>query len=367
MNIETFLHSLHKKAAGQKTWLEQLKEESLPLVMWGCGDVGGTVLEYLTDNDIAVSCIWVDGANCKDKYKDLVIYDLPHIVQKYAKFNVILGHSCYEKGRELCAKYSNIQNVFYAFGIYGGAVCVSYTQIEKEASRFVKLCNHLADEASVKNLIAYLNTAMTGNAEYVLDIFKTGMNCYQNDVYVVGSDDVFLDIGAYNGDSIRLFFQATGGKYRKIISLEPDEENYLALSKYVAQNRLKNVVTSMLGAWNKNEDLCFSTGKEQSSGIYTEKQKDTAHIVTCYADRIDHIFDEEITLIKINLSNGVKEGIEGCEGIIKKYRPKLAVVVGYDIYTVLWLFEYLFTLNRNYKFYLRFNEGMPSTFTMYIN
>lgn len=148
--------------------------------------------------------------------------------------------------------------------------------------------------------------------------------------------------------------------------MEPDEENYLALSKYVAQNRLKNVVTSMLGAWNKKEDLCFSTGKEQASGIYSEKEKDTVQIVTCYADRIDHIFDEEITLIKINLSNGTKEGIEGCEDIIKKYQPKLAVVVGYDICTILWLFEYLFSLNENYKFYLRFNRGMPSTLTMYI-
>ncbi|MCM1235834.1 MAG: hypothetical protein NC489_37560, partial [Ruminococcus flavefaciens] len=165
---------------------------------------------------------------------------------------------------------------------------------------------------------------------------------------------------------IRLFLQATGGKYKKIISLEPDEENYLALSKYVAQNRLKNVVTSLLGAWNKKEDLYFSTGKEQSSAVYKEKDKDTAQVITCYADRLDNIFDEEITLIKINLSNGAKEGIEGCEGIIKKYKPKLAVVVGYDIYTVLWLFEYISSLNGNYKFYLRFNQSMPSTLTMYI-
>lgn len=364
MNVETFLSSMHKEVAGQKTWLEQLKEESLPLVMWGCGDVGGTVLEYLTGNDIIVSCIWVDGADGQNKYKDLVIYDLPDIVQQYKIFNVILGHSHYEKGRELCAKCSNIQSVFYAHGIYGGSECVLYTQIEKESARFVKLCNHLADEASVKNLIVYLNTAMTGNVEYVLGIFKKSMNCYRNDVYTVGPNDVFLDIGAYDGDSIRLFLQATGGEYKKIISLEPDEENYLALCKYVAQNRLKNVVTSMLGAWNKKEDLCFSSGKEQSSGICTEK--DATQIVTCYAERMDQIFDEEITLIKINLSSGVIEGIEGCEGIIKKYRPKLAVVVGYDIYTVLWLFEYLSSLNVNYKFYLRFNRGMPSTLTMYV-
>ncbi|MCM1236754.1 MAG: hypothetical protein NC489_42300, partial [Ruminococcus flavefaciens] len=183
MDTETFLSSLHKETVDQKTWLERLKEESLPLVLWGCGDVGCTVLDYLADNGIAVSCIWVDGAAGQKIYKDLAVYDLPDIVKKYAKFNVILGHSHYEKGKELYAKCSNIQNVFYAFGIYGGSVCVPYTQIEKEATRFVELCNHLADEASVKNLIAYLNTTMTGNVEYALDIFQNSMNCYQNDVY----------------------------------------------------------------------------------------------------------------------------------------------------------------------------------------
>ena len=145
MNTETFLSSLHREAANQKTWLAQLKEESLPLVMWGCGDVGSTVLEYLKDNGIGVSSIWVDGASGKDTYEDFVIYDMSDIIQKYEKFNVILGHSGYEKGKDLCAKYSNIQNVFYAFGIYGGPSCVAYTQIEKESARFVKLCNHLAD------------------------------------------------------------------------------------------------------------------------------------------------------------------------------------------------------------------------------
>lgn len=367
MNKEQFLAALHKEAICEEIWIEQLKKETLPLVMWGCGDVGDAVFDYLSSNNVSISAIWVDGADGKETYRNITIQDLSAIMQKYQKFNVILGHSNYEKGEKLYELSSQIQKVFYAFSIhYGQYELVPFASIEKESSRFVELCNQLADEASVQNLIAYLNTKMTGNVQYIFDVFKRSMNFYQNDVFVLSPEEIFLDIGAYNGDTIRLYLQATEGKYKKIIAMEPDESNYLALSRYIAQNRMKNVVTSLLGAWNQQKDLYFTTGKEQISSVCSAQIPPAVGTVTCYADRIDHIFDEEISFIKINYYEGVLEAIEGCENIIKKYHPKLAIDVGFDIYNVLLLFEYLSSLDIGYQFYLRFNRAMSSTFTMYV-
>ena len=57
--------------------------------------------------------------------------------------------------------------------------------------------------------------------------------------------------------------------------------------------------------------------------------------------------------------------MEGCEGILRGNHPKLAIDVGFDIYNVLKLTEYLASLEEGYKFYLRFNRAMSSTFTLY--
>ena len=81
------------------------------------------------------------------------------------------------------------------------------------------------------------------------------MSFFNNDVFTMTDHEVFLDIGAYNGDTIREFIVETDNKYEKIIAIEPDIKNYIELNKYLASNCLKNIIPSMIGAWNCIEQL----------------------------------------------------------------------------------------------------------------
>lgn len=369
MNIELFLKEIHTDKICKKTWIDLLKKEKLPLIMWGCGDVADAVLEYLEYNHIPVSGIWVDGIPEKKMFRNIVIDDFSTILNRFEKFNVILGHSWYELGEELYQRSEQIARVFYAFSIsYGQYDLVKYRAIEKEAERYVRLCHSFEDNFSVKNLLAFLNTKMTGHVQYIFDVFKKGMSFFNNDVFTVADDEVFLDIGAYNGDTIRSFLQQTRGKYQKIMAVEPDADNFLSLSEYVARERLKNVSVSMTAAWDKREDLKFEIGKNQISGVCCPDQTGAeAKVITCYADRLDSLFEgEAVSLIKINYFYGVLEAIRGCEELIKINHPKFVIVVGFEIYNVLLLFEYISSLNAGYKFYLRFNRAMSSALTMYV-
>ena len=179
--------------------------------------------------------------------------------------------------------------------------------------------------------------------------------------------EVFLDIGAYNGDTIKLFLEETDGKYKKIIALEPDDKSFLELNEYLARERIRNVVTSKTGAWNRQENLLFKTGNEQISSVdMGDNILKASNTITIYADRLDEIFgEEEISFIKINYYEGVLEAMEGCSGILKRCHPKLAIDVGFDIYNVLKLSELLTSLELGYRLYLRFNRAMSSTFTLY--
>lgn len=271
-----------------------------------------------------------------------------------------------KKGGVLKQQLPQVNKVFYAFSVsYKQYDKVPYEEIEQNADRYVRLCNELADEQSVKNLLAYLNTKMTGDVKYIFDVYEKKMNFYNNDIFRVTQDEVLVDIGAYDGDTIKLFLSETDGKYKKIIALEPDDKSFLELNDYIAKNRMRNCLTSKMGAWNCTADLKFESGNEQLSSVAVGDSKPEAHFITIYADRIDKIFDEPVTCIKINYLDGVLEAIEGCEDLIKKYLPKLVIDVGFEIYNVLKLYEYISSLNLNYKFYLRFNRAMTSPFTLY--
>lgn len=343
-----------------------LKKETLPLIMWGCGDVADAVFEYLRNNGVKISGVWVDGDAGRKDYHGIVIDSQQGILQRFERFNVILGHSQYDKGEILKRETSQINKVFYAFSIhYGQYEKVPYPDIEEQADAFVCLCNDAADEQSVKNLIAYLNTKMTGDVTHIFEVYQKKMNFFNNDVFGMTDEETLLDIGAYNGDTIKLFLEETGEKYKKIIALEPDDKSFLKLNDYVAENRLRDVITSKMGAWNETVDLKFKTGAEQISSVCMDVSESDENMITIYADRIDNIFDEPISYIKINYYKGVLEAIEGCEKIIRNYKPKLGIDVGFDIYNVLKLYEYIKNLDLGYRFYLRFNTAMSSTFTLY--
>ncbi len=370
MNTNEFLGKLKKDEINEDL-IEKIKRDAYPLVMWGMGDVGSAVLEYLKINNISVSAIWVDEQYLNKNLSTTQGYQidtLEQLCKEYKEFSVILGHSHYELGQDLCKKYSFIKNVYYVSSVhYAQYNLVNFADIECEKDRFINLCNNLEDNKSVLNLIAYLNTKMTGNVEHIFDVYESEMSFFDNDVFKVSEDEVFLDVGAYDGDTIRAFLDKTNGLYKKIIAIEPDTNSYIRLSEFVAKNRMKNVLLSKMGLWNSRVDLEFETGNEQLSGLVSENDSyDSAHKIIIYAERADRIFDEPISFIKINYFSGVKEAIEGCEEIIKINHPKMAIDVGFNIYNILLLFEYIESLKLDYKFYLRFNRAMSSTFTLYV-
>lgn len=334
-------------------------------MLWGVGDLAEAVYEYLDRNRIKVDAVWVDGEITVNLFHGHQVLTREKVQEKYERFNVIMGHSWYELGKRITKEMSQINNVFYVFRVYYDHYeKVLYKDIENVAERYAELCENL-DEKSVASIIAYLNTMLTGNMEYVFDIYECAEHYYSNMIYKVTQNETLLDIGAYDGDTIKLFLKETSGKYNKIIAVEPDTESFVKLSDYVAKESLRNIIISKCGAWDKKKILQFEAEREQLS-IVNVKEEETGQITTIYANRMDYLFEtEQITLIKINYCDGIVEAIRGCEKIIRDVHPKLAMDVGYDIYKVLELSEYITSLNENYKLYVRFNRAMPATLTLY--
>lgn len=149
--------------------------------------------------------------------------------------------------------------------------------------------------------------------------------------------------------------------------LEPDKANFLKLTDYIAEKSLKNTIASRNGAWNCQMPFLSRTGNKEISSVDTGSSiLQESENITIYGGQLDNLFgDRDITLIKINYYTGVKEALEECEGIIRKNRPKLAISVGFDIYNILELSEWIDLLNIGYKFFLRCNRAMSSAFALY--
>lgn len=367
MNQEQFLSRIASEKI-QEDMITSLKKETLPLVMWGNGNVAETMYAYLSENGIKLDAVWVDGQHSEDKFHEIEVLNRKEVKARFEKFNVIMGHSWYELGKTIREEMPEIEHVFYGMTRYYHTFDeVPYHLIQENVQRYVKLTENLCDEKSVNCMIAYINAMVTGNIEYIFDMYEQEQTYFSNDIYKVTEDETFLDVGAYDGDTIQLFLRDGGVQnYRKIIAVEPDSVNFLKLSDYVARESLKNVILSKMGAWKQKETLQFVENDEESIVRVENDFVSQKEGTTIYADRLDSLFlEENVSLIKINYCDGITEALVGCEKIIRKTHPKLALVVGFDLYKVLELTEYIVSLEENYKLYLRFNRAMPVTLTLY--
>ena len=207
----------------------------------------------------------------------------------------------------------------------------------------------LEDEESKKVLETRIEVYETGNVSLFNSIYSNSTQYFNQDLLTLSDNEIFIDLGAYKGDTIEGFISNVKEKYKKIIAFEPDQENMLCLNQYILENNIKNVDVYKLASWNKKDILKF-----RADGSFISQISDTGTSNT-NANSLDNVlFDNApVTFIKMDIEGAERKTIEGAESIIKKYKPKLAICVYHradDIYEIPLAIK---KLVPQYKLYLR--------------
>ena len=350
---------------------EELKRERLPLIMWGAGEVAEEVHYYLKQNGIILSDVFVDDAYYSENLlfngKQVLSYSM--LVEKYDSVNLVLGCSNYEKIKYL-EDLRIVNKVFYLFSFsYGMYEKTSIEEIKENIDEFEQIYAELGDEMSRRNYLAFLKTRLSGNNSYIFQVFEKEMTYFNNDIYRINDKEVFLDIGAYDGDTIRIFLKENDGKYQHIYALEPDEMNKKKLEDYIKESDFKNITVAGKAPWREKGELHFISNDngQLSSLVFGNIIRGEGQKNGIVAEPLDTMFqyEDSITLIKINYLEGVKEALQGAEHILKTHQPKLAISVGLDCANIRYIFKLIKEINPAYKLYLRYNRGTIETLMCY--
>lgn len=147
------------------------------------------------------------------------------------------------------------------------------------------------------------------------------------------SDEVFVDCGAYDGDSVRAF-KSWAGSWKTIYALEP-------IAKV-----LEPAIHLPLAVGSANEFVRFSDAGPGS------KQSESGRMVQVV--RLDDLFlCDPPTFIKMDVEGAEPEAIRGAAQIIRGYAPKMAVCL-YHKRSHLWEIPLLLhSLRPDYKLYIR--------------
>ena len=174
------------------------------------------------------------------------------------------------------------------------------------------------------------------------------------DIFKLIPEEVFIDCGAFDGDTIRLVRSLVGSNFKAIHSIEADSISMQKLRSY-----LSTLPAEMI---EKIHTLDCAVGAERSvlrfnmSGNLTSKVEDVGINVPCIP--LDELFAEEpITLIKMDIEAAEYDALLGAKAIIKRDHPVLAICV-YHTQSDIWRIPLLIrSIDPTYKLFLRSYDG----------
>lgn len=329
-----------------------LKKDGKPVMIYGMGNGAEKIISTLNTYQITVSEIFASDEFVRGhSFLGYKVLKYSEVCEKYDDFNVVLAFATHlENVIENIKKINSEHKVFAPDVPVAGGGLFTREYVKEHNDDFDFVYEHLADEKSKKDYIDILNFKVSGKVDYLLNSFCVKESIYSNILRLNDSESI-VDLGAYDGDTIREFTAYTKGKYNKIIALEPDAKSYKKLIKNTAE--MKNLETYNMGAWNEKDTLIFA--KEQSRNSHI-----SASGVPVKVTDIDSLIDCPVTMIKMDIEGSEMKALDGAKRIIKTYLPKLYVCAYHRNEDLFALGKKILSLNDKYTLYFRHSVYIPA-------
>jgi FkbM family methyltransferase len=187
-----------------------------------------------------------------------------------------------------------------------------------------RLAKELADDVSRDVLVRQLRWRIEMDFE-ALPFPVRGPAYFQPDLLPPRQDELFVDCGAYDGDSLRMFRSRMEGNAARTIAIEPDPASYARLEAYA--NALPADVRERVRMLNVAVGRIREKLRFDSSGLASAHASDTGTIeVDCLP--LDEILEGETpTLIKMDLEGAELDALFGGDASIRLAGPSMAVCV----------------------------------------
>lgn len=213
-----------------------------------------------------------------------------------------------------------------------------------QRARYAVLADTLADDTSR----AVLDAAIA----FRLDLDATGLiphcrgDAYFAEVRPVGASEVFIDGGAYTGDSFVHFRAWCGDQFRAAFLFEPDPENFAQLCCAIGDDPRVRCVLGALAAHDGTAAFARDAGRTAHLGAEGALQVRTAAL-----DAFPPA--AAATFLKLNIEGAELAALHGAADLLRRTRPQLAVAV-YHRPDHLWrIAEFLQALGVPYRLSLR--------------
>lgn len=230
----------------------------------------------------------------------------------------------------------------------------------KNKSRVKNVMSMLADDKSRMIYKAAINYR-TKHIPIRKGLYEYGQY-FVDDIVQIEENEIFIDGGAFIGDTILTFMNKAKKKTNyKIIAFEPDEKNYKLLYKFFGNK--KNVIIVKKGLSDKEEDILFEQKGTDGSHFTDDESKANAKIQVINMDAIPEC--QNATWIKLDVEGAELSALRGAKEIIKRNHPKLTICIYHSDEDMIRIAEYIHEMVPEYKLYIRHHTRREIDIVLY--
>jgi FkbM family methyltransferase len=172
---------------------------------------------------------------------------------------------------------------------------------------------------------------------------------FADDLFSFTDEEVFVDCGAFDGDSIRAFIARSGGKFRKITGLEPDplnRERFQKLMSSLPSAQRERIELLPYAVGEKRETLLFDVTGTAASVVGSGKNE-----VECAP--LDEVLSAAPTFIKMDIEGAEPMALRGAANLLRANRPILAICLYHAVEHLWEIPQWLKQLVPSYELFFR--------------
>jgi FkbM family methyltransferase len=329
-----------------------------PIILFGAGEIGLNYLRHMRecfkvpllfcDNNPAKRASTVNGA---------LVISFDKLLKDYNKsFIIITSLEYYDEIYDQLLQYNLQERLISGVQLLYDNEYDDYRNlVTAKNNMFNAVYNLLSDDYSKEIFLSRINYCISGLNKYLIPLRSKGPQYFEPGIIHLSDKEVFIDGGAYTGDTAKEFVKQTSGHFKKVYSFEPEETKH---SDFWSSNAgTRNIELIPYGLWSSNTVLCFDA--DNNGGSRVNLQGATKIQVKALDELLG---DEQVTFIKLDVEGAELEALKGAAKCIRRHKPKLAICIYHKALDIVEIPLYLHQLLPEYNIYLRhYSVGLSET------
>lgn len=328
----------------------RLKTEEKPILLYGTGNGADKILDELLKYGIEIKGVFASSGFVRYRYfRGFKVMSIEEAEAMFGDFIALFSF-----GSNRPEVIDNIKRIMARHTLLAPEVPVCGGEVfntqyaKKHSEELLKAYNLLADEQSKKVFRETTLFKLDGDISRLFSCETAEDEAFEN-ILKLKANDSFLDLGAYNGDTVLDFIKRVGS-FSKITAVEPDKKSFAKLLKNTKDYEIETInaaVSNEVGA------IPFSFKSSRGSVAGGQDFTDAVSIdYLCQNAKYDYI--------KFDVEGKELDAIIGGEQTIKRDKPKMLISAYHksDDYFAIPLKVHEF--NPEYKIYMRHYPYVPA-------